>query len=76
MTAPRDLDRLLRDHFDPHADRGVLDGQLDAIVDRTARLRQRPGMAGRPEEPAMSAITVVDRPAMPRAALCSSPSAC
>ena len=69
MTAPRDLDRRLRDHFDSHADRGVLEGQLDAIVDRTARLGQRPGWLAGLRSLTMSATTVVERPAMPRATL-------
>ena len=67
MTAPRDLDRQLRDHFDTHADRAVLDGQLDAIVGRTARLGQRPGWLAGLRSQMMSATTVVERPAMPRA---------
>ncbi len=69
MTAPRDLDRQLRDHFDSYADRRVLDGQLGAIVDRTARLGQRPGWLAGLRSLTMSTTTVVERPAMPRAAL-------
>jgi Tol biopolymer transport system component len=68
MTAQRDLDRLLRDHFGSHADRAVLDGQLDAIVDRTAGLGQRPGWLARLRSTSMSATSAVARPAMPRLA--------
>ena len=68
MTAQRDLDRLLHDHFESHADRAVFDGQLDAIVDRTAGLRQRPGWLAGLRSNAMSATDAVARPAVPRAA--------
>ena len=68
MTAPRDLDRLLRAHFESHADRAVLDGQLDAIVDRTARLGQRPGWLAGLRSTSMSATNVLARPAVPRVA--------
>ena len=65
MTAQRDLDRLLRDHFESHADRAVLDGQLDAIVDRTATLRQRPGWLAGLRSNTMSATDAIARPTMP-----------
>ena len=69
MTAQRALDQLLRAHFERHADRSVLDHQLEAIADRTARIRQRPGWLAGLRSHAMSAIAAVDRPAIPRAAL-------
>jgi hypothetical protein len=68
MTAQRDLDSLLRDHFESHADRAVLDGQLDAIVDRTASLGQRPGWLAGLRSTSMSATSAVARPAVPRVA--------
>jgi Tol biopolymer transport system component len=67
MTAPRDLDRVLRDHFETYADRAVLDGQLDAIVDRTARLGQRPAWLAGLRSQTMSATNTIARPAVPRA---------
>jgi hypothetical protein len=68
MTASRDLDRLLRAHFESHADRSVLDGQLNAIADRTARIRQRPGWLAVLRSHTMSATDAIARPTMPRTA--------
>jgi Tol biopolymer transport system component len=42
MTTHRDVDQLLRAHFEATADRTVMDGQLDAIVALTAGRRQQP----------------------------------
>ena len=42
MTARLDLEQRLRGHFEAHADRTVVEGQLDAIAIRTATVRQRP----------------------------------
>lgn len=67
MTAQRDLDQRLRDHFDHRADRTPLEGQLDAIVARTAAVRQRPAWLAALRSQTMTAPTAaMDRRAMPR----------
>jgi hypothetical protein len=64
-TAP-DLVQELRAHFDTHADRAVLDGQLEAVVARTASIRQRPAWLAALRSPHVSATPAVARPAVPR----------
>jgi TolB protein len=66
MTAQRDLDELLRNHFESHADRAVIEGQLGAIVNRTAAIRQRPGWLARLRSTSMTTTAAVDRREMPR----------
>jgi WD40-like Beta Propeller Repeat len=68
MTGNRDLEQLLRGHLESHADRTVLEGQLDAVVGRTASVRQRPGWLAGLRSTAMSATSAFARPAVPRAA--------
>src|SRR5262245_62495689 len=65
MNAQRDLEPLLRAHFDAHADRSVLDGQLRVIAHRTAGSRQRPAWLAALRSPPMS-TTAISRPAVPR----------
>ena len=42
MNPNRDIEQVLRTHFYDHSDQTVLDGQLNAIVDRIEHRRQRP----------------------------------
>ena len=67
MTIQRDVEQLLRAHYEKRADRTVADDQLAAILDRTAGRRQRPSWLAALRSPSMTAITLA-RPAIPRAA--------
>jgi Tol biopolymer transport system component len=67
MTIQRELQHLLRAHLEERADRTVADGQLAAILDTTARRRQRPAWLAALRSPSMNVITL-ERPAAPRAA--------
>ena len=68
MNTQRDLDLLLRVHYEARADRTVPDGQLAAIFDHTAGRRQRPAWLAALRSPTMSATAIAARPAIPRAA--------
>jgi hypothetical protein len=67
MNDQHDLEQELRVHFDTRADRTVLDGQLDAVVARTASTRQRPGWLAGLRSTFMT-TTVLARPTFPRLA--------
>jgi WD40 repeat protein len=67
MTIQRDLQHQLRAHFEERADRTVIDGQLAAILDTTARRRQRPAWLAALRSPSMTVITL-ERPTTPRVA--------
>ena len=66
MNTVPDLEEELRLHFDTHADRAVLDGQLDAVVARTSTIRQRPAWLATLRSPHVSVIPTAARPAVPR----------
>ena len=68
MNTQRDLEMLLRAHYEARAERTVPDGQLVSILDRTAGRRQRPAWLASLRSPTMSATTLAARPAIPRAA--------
>ncbi|HZM73916.1 MAG TPA: hypothetical protein VFC71_11140 [Candidatus Polarisedimenticolia bacterium] len=68
MNTQRDLDLLLRVHYEARADRTVPDGQLAAILDHTAGRRQRPAWLASLRSPTMSSTAIAARPAIPRAA--------
>jgi TolB protein len=67
MTLNRDVELLLRAHFDERGDRTVGDGQVASILDRVATHRQRPAWLAALRSPFMTA-TAIARPAAPRAA--------
>jgi hypothetical protein len=67
MTIQRDVQLLLRAHLEQRADRTVPDGQLAAVLDQTARRRQRPAWLAALRSPSMTVITL-QRSAAPRAA--------
>ena len=68
MNTQRDLDLLLRVHYEARADRTVPDGQLAAILDRTAGRRQAPAWLAALRSPTMSSTAIAARPAIPRSA--------
>lgn len=68
MNEQHDLEQELRLHLTTRADRTVLDGQLDAIVARTASIRQRPGWLAGLRSTFMTTTTVLARPTVPRLA--------
>jgi len=68
MNDQRDLEQELRVHFDTRADRTVMDGQLDAVLARTAAIRQRPVWLADLRSTFMSTTTVLTRPTVPRLA--------
>ena len=68
MNTQRDLELLLRAHYEARAERTVPNGQLDAILDRTAGRRQRPAWLAALRSPTMSVASIAARPAIPRAA--------
>lgn len=67
MTLNRDVEQLLRTHFEERGDRTVGDGQVASIVDRVANRRQRPVWLAALRSPFMTA-TAITRPAVPRVA--------
>ena len=68
MNGQHDLEQELRVHLNTRADRTVLDGQLDAVVARTASTRQRPGWLAGLRSNFMTTTTVLARPTVPRLA--------
>jgi hypothetical protein len=68
MTVERDLDQLLRSHFQDRADGTVLDGQLDAVLHEAATFRQRPGWLAALRSPSMTTISIPVRASIPRSA--------
>ena len=68
MNEQHDLEQQLRVHLNTRADRTVLDGQLDAVVARTASIRQRPGWLAGLRSTFMTTTTVLARPTVPRLA--------
>ena len=68
MNEQHDLEQELRVHLNTGADRTVLDGQLDAVVARTASIRQRPGWLAGLRSTFMTTTTVLARPTVPRLA--------
>jgi hypothetical protein len=68
MNEQHDLEQALRGHLNTRADRTVLDGQLDAVVARTASLRQRPGWLAGLRSTFMTTTTALARPTVPRLA--------
>ena len=68
MTADRNLDQLLRSHFQDRADGTVLDGQLDAVLHEAASIRQRPGWLAALRSPSMTTIAIPQRASIPRSA--------
>ncbi len=68
MNDQHDLEQGLRVHFDTRADRTVLAGQLDAVVARTARVRQRPGWLAGLRSIFMTTTNSLARPTVPRLA--------
>jgi Tol biopolymer transport system component len=68
MSAYRDLEQVLRVHLNDRGDRTVLDGQLDAIVDRVGHTRQRAAWVAALRSPSMTSIAIPVRRALPRPA--------
>jgi hypothetical protein len=68
MSDQHDLEQELRVHLHTRADRTVLDGQLDAVVARTATIRQRPGWLAGLRSNFMTTTTVLTRSTVPRLA--------
>jgi Tol biopolymer transport system component len=69
MTTQRNLELLLRAHFEDHADRATSNDQLGAVLDATAGLRQRPTWLAALRSPSMTATaTSTGWRAAPRAA--------
>ena len=68
MNEQHDFEQELRVHLTTRADRTVLDGQLDAVVARTASVRQRPGWLAGLRSTVMSTTSVLARPTVPRLA--------
>src|SRR5688572_13896289 len=66
MNARHDLEQRLRIHLHTRAARTVLDGQLDAVVARSATIRQRPGWLAGLRSTFMTTTTVLARPTVPR----------
>jgi len=56
MKPTVELEQALRSHFEARADGTVLDGQLDAVLDRAARHRQRPQWLVALRSPSMSTL--------------------
>jgi WD40 repeat protein len=67
MTLNRDVEQLLRTHFEERGDRTVGDGQVATVLDRVASHRQRPAWLAALRSPFMTA-TAITRPAVPRMA--------
>jgi hypothetical protein len=67
MTLNRDVEQLLRTHFEERGDRTVGDGQVATVLDRVAGHRQRPAWLAALRSPFMTA-TAITRPAVPRMA--------
>jgi Tol biopolymer transport system component len=65
MNTSPDLERALRATLDGLADRTVVDGQLDAILDQVAHRRQRPTWQGRLSTFSMDGMAI----GLPRVAL-------
>ena len=68
MNDQHDFEQELRVHLTTRADRTVLDGQLDAVVARTASVRQRPGWLAGLRSTFMTTTSVLARPTVPRLA--------
>ena len=66
MTMQSDIELRLRARFEDVADRSVPDGQVAAVLAKTAGTRQRPAWLVSLRSPSMTDITLV-RPAAPRA---------
>jgi Tol biopolymer transport system component len=63
MNAHRDVDLLLRSHFETTADRTVSDGQIEAVLDMTAGRRQQPAwLAALRSHPMTTAARSLGRP--------------
>lgn len=58
MNTSPDLERALRETLDGLADRNVVDGQLEAIVDHVAHRRQRPAWRAALRSSSMTATTM------------------
>ena len=70
MTAHRDVDLFLRAHFDATADPSVIDGQIDAVLTRTAGARQQPAwLAVLRSHPMTTTARSLGRPMSPAWAL-------
>jgi WD40 repeat protein len=67
MNIQSNVELALRAHFGERADRTVMDGQLEAVLGRTAGTRQRPGWLAVLRSEPMTVITLV-RPTQPRGA--------
>jgi hypothetical protein len=67
MTTNRNLELLLRSHYEATADWTVADDQLGSILDDAAARRQRPAWLAALRSSSMTATTLA-RPAIPRAA--------
>ena len=65
MNTSPDLERALRATLDGLADRTVVDGQLDAVLDHVAHRRQRPTWRATLSSSSMTAKTI----GFPRVAL-------
>lgn len=66
MTSDHTLDQLLRRHYQDCADSTVIDGQLDAILNEAASVRQRPGWLAAMRSPSMTTVAVPRRGSIPR----------